>query len=178
MKLNHCASFKAYKYIIFVTWFHVWCTQEDQENWNFHPVWGHALWHDNSFGEATPLLYAHSTPLCPLHSSMPPTPTDLTFLNEMLQTNPALRDWFFIFFYFLNIYYSFTAYFSFVFLYCRFFWGYFYFLPSPPPHQHAGRRWVLEVTPCALRRRSIRNYVADTDRMQRDKTSNATGAEK
>lgn len=126
----------------------------------------------------------HSTPLCPLHSFMPPPllyapHPDRLDLSEWDATDePGLTRLVFFFFYFLNIYYSFTAYFSFVFLYCRFFWGYFYFLPSPPPHQHAGRRWVLEVTPCALRRRSIRNYVADTDRMQRDKTSNATGAEK
>lgn len=75
-----------------MTWFHVWCTQEDQENWNFHPVWDHALWHDNTVSER------------PLHSSMPPTPTDLTFLNEMLQTNPALRDWFFIYFFIFLIF--------------------------------------------------------------------------
>lgn len=112
----------------------------------------------------------HSTPLCP-----PPRQTWPFWMRCYRRTRPY-EIGFLFFIYFLNIYYSFTAYFSFVFLYCRFFWGYFYFLPSPPPHQHAGRRWALEVTPCALRRRSIRNYVAD--RMQRDKTSNATGAEK
>lgn len=111
------------------------------------------------YGMTTQFRKGHSTPLCPQTWPFWMRRYSLTRL---------------IFYLFFNIYYSFTAYFSFVFLYCRF----FSFLPSPPPDQWAGRRWALEVTPCALRRRSIRNYVADTERMQRDKTSNATGAEK
>lgn len=76
----------------------------------------------HSFGEATPLRYA-------------PHPDRLDLFEWDATDEPGLtRLVFYLFIYFLNIYYSFTAYFSFVFLYCRFFWGYFYFLPSPPPH--------------------------------------------